>query len=545
MINTIIIFLLIISLLLIFFNNNTLFKRSIMFCFIFLVVFLNLFYMAQSYTQGETSGGNVFALFADFTNIKFNFLIFFSALFIIGFVFLSSVKNTNITEIGIIFTYFATSLGIIYNKNLFFVLLYWEILAVLGALIIAFSNSVVKKSVAINYFIVHALSGVLFLIGTINYSNLYFTFSITNINLSNFASYCLLFALLINLALPPLSAWLVNGYSQSSSYSAIFLAIYTTKSAVFVLYSLFANTPILAIFGAIITTYAFILAFFEANLRKRLAYNVMHSLGLTVFILGFTSNAIALSYLLIATLFKLPMFFVLHNLQHKHNATSLDTIYKKINIFSLNGIIITLFALENLSFIGLGGYVAKYWLHIQLHHVAHYIEYIFVALGAMSGSILAFPLMHKAINYTKQINKNITYNYGFIMQLVAYVLVFALLLAYGIGGLFAVNVKQASIYMLENIITAVALYTVFYAITKNYSNALPNILYLLVSAVKLSVLQVLNTTTKVNIYKPSLIAKSKISNANYKALSINNYSGKQTLLAMVVLAVVYVVIILL
>jgi formate hydrogenlyase subunit 3/multisubunit Na+/H+ antiporter MnhD subunit len=70
---------------------------------------------------------------------------------------------------GTIFIYFACALGSLLSNNLIISFAFWEALAVVATFIILFSKDHGAKYSALKYFIIHTLSGALFIVGLAAY----------------------------------------------------------------------------------------------------------------------------------------------------------------------------------------------------------------------------------------------------------------------------------------------------------------------------------------------------------------------------------------
>ena len=104
-------------------------------------------------------------------------------------------------------------------------------------------------------------------------------------NPSSFAgagSYLILIGFLINAAVPPFNAWLSDSYPEATVTGSVFLSIFTTKSAVYVLLRGFPGWELLTWLGAIMALYGIIYALLENNIRRFLAYHIVSQVGFMV-----------------------------------------------------------------------------------------------------------------------------------------------------------------------------------------------------------------------------------------------------------------------
>jgi multicomponent Na+:H+ antiporter subunit D len=84
---------------------------------------------------------------------------------------------------------------------------------------------------------------------------------------------------IINAAVPPLHAWLPDAYPESTVAGTVFLSIFTTKTAVYVLARGFVGFEVLIWLGAIMTVYPIFFAVLANDLRRVLSYSLINQVG--------------------------------------------------------------------------------------------------------------------------------------------------------------------------------------------------------------------------------------------------------------------------
>jgi multicomponent Na+:H+ antiporter subunit D len=100
------------------------------------------------------------------------------------------------------------------------------------------------------------------------------------------AASLVLIAFLINAAVPPLHAWLADGYPQASVAGTVFLSAYTTKAAVYALARGFAGFDVLIYLGIIMALYGVVYAVLENDIRRLLSYHIISQVGFMVTAVG-------------------------------------------------------------------------------------------------------------------------------------------------------------------------------------------------------------------------------------------------------------------
>ena len=96
------------------------------------------------------------------------------------------------------------------------------------------------------------------------------------------ASWLILAGVALNVALPPLHAWLPDAYPRATVTGAVYLSALTTKSAVCVLMKLFAGWEILLYGGVLMALYGVIYAVLANDIRQILAYHIISQVGYMV-----------------------------------------------------------------------------------------------------------------------------------------------------------------------------------------------------------------------------------------------------------------------
>ena len=91
---------------------------------------------------------------------------------------------------------------------------------------------------------------------------------------TDFATWMILAGVLVNVAAPPVSAWLADAYPEATSTGAVFLSAFTTKAAVLALILLFPGEPVLIGVGLYMVFYGIIYALLENDARRILAYSI-------------------------------------------------------------------------------------------------------------------------------------------------------------------------------------------------------------------------------------------------------------------------------
>lgn len=212
---------------------------------------------------------------------------------------LFALFQAKISEIIAALFYAGAAIGVTFSGDLIGLFLYWEMMAIGSTLIIFLSNKSGARDSGYRYAAMHFLGGVILMAGIILQINISGSADVALINTTNdmlfssdsfgmerVAVWLILIGVLINAAAPPFSSWLTDSYPESSVSGAVFLSAFTTKTAVFVLLTLFAGTEFLIYIGMFMVFYGIIYAILENDMRRILAYSVINQVGFMIVGIG-------------------------------------------------------------------------------------------------------------------------------------------------------------------------------------------------------------------------------------------------------------------
>ena len=203
-----------------------------------------------------------------------------------------SLANKQRFEIIPSYIYAGSALGVVFSGDMITLFIYWEIMAIASAIIIFMSRQSHAYQAALRYVYIHLLGGIILMAGIIllllltNHSNYIMLSEYINdtgtFDLWHLAAWLILIGILINAATPPFSAWLTDAYPESSPFGGVFLSAFTTKTAVFLLLTLFPGSTLFLYIGLIMIFYGIIYALLENDLRRILSYSIISQIGFMI-----------------------------------------------------------------------------------------------------------------------------------------------------------------------------------------------------------------------------------------------------------------------
>ncbi len=184
----------------------------------------------------------------------------------------------------------AGGIGVALAGDMITLFVFWEMLAI-SSLFLVWSGSDKQSGPAgIRYVIFHLAGGLCLLTGIIMHLQAGGENALSAMSMESTAAWLMLIGVLVNAAVPPLHAWLPDAYPRATIFGTVFLAAFTTKSAVYVLARLFPGTDVLVWLGAAMALYGVVFAVLENDIRRLLGYHIISQVGYMVCGVGIGSE---------------------------------------------------------------------------------------------------------------------------------------------------------------------------------------------------------------------------------------------------------------
>jgi len=203
----------------------------------------------------------------------FAFVAFAGALFAYG--------QRSRLEVPAAFVYGGAAIGATLAGDLLTLFVFWEVMAVASTLVL-WSAGPGAWAASRRYLLMHLLGGVLLMAGIAGHVAATGSIAFEAMRPDTVAKALILAGFLLNAGAPPVSAWLPDAYPESSWSGMVFLAAFTTKTAVYVLLRGFPGTQILIALGLFMVFYGIVYAIRENDLRRLFAYSIVSQVGFMV-----------------------------------------------------------------------------------------------------------------------------------------------------------------------------------------------------------------------------------------------------------------------
>ncbi|MGM9583239.1 MAG: Na(+)/H(+) antiporter subunit D [Phascolarctobacterium sp.] len=212
---------------------------------------------------------------------------------IFGFIFsvlalvsgIYAAHNPNRMEALCSMAYAGGAICVCFAKDWLSFIFFWESLAVTSLFLVWCNPTHGARRAGFRYMLVHMLGGGILLAGIFctwytGHGDL-MIHSFTN-RPHDWAYWLVMTGMFVNVAMPPVNAWLVDAYSNSTLTGGVFMSCLTTKVAVYALIRVFAGTELLMWGGVLMALYGACYAIMENDMRKLLAHHIISQTGFMV-----------------------------------------------------------------------------------------------------------------------------------------------------------------------------------------------------------------------------------------------------------------------
>ena len=200
-----------------------------------------------------------------------------------AYVVLYALQDKTSSEHMFQFIYVGAALGAVFAGDLITLYIFWEVMAIASMLIIWHGGTDSARGAGLRYVMWHIAGGVILLAGIIMYIGATGSIAFDAFKWGSEGLYwpCMLIFIgfILNAAVPPIHAWLPDAYPEATVAGTVFLTIFTTKTAVYVLARGFAGFEVLIWLGAIMTVYPIFFAVLANDLRRVLSYSLINQVG--------------------------------------------------------------------------------------------------------------------------------------------------------------------------------------------------------------------------------------------------------------------------
>lgn len=210
------------------------------------------------------------------------FGIIFSFIAFAGGIYAFHIKETGQQCAALL--YAGGALGVTFAGDLYTLFIFWELMAVSSTYLIWARRNKAARKAGFRYLLFHIFGGGLLFMGILLHLSETGSILVSRLlpESASAASWLMLLGVIINAAVPPLHAWLADAYPKATITGAVFLSVFTTKTAVYVLIRMFPGWKVLLVLGVIMTLYGVIFAILSNDIRGILSYHIISQVGYMV-----------------------------------------------------------------------------------------------------------------------------------------------------------------------------------------------------------------------------------------------------------------------
>jgi len=176
--------------------------------------------------------------------------------------------------------YAGTSLGAVFAGDFLTLLLFWEGMAITSTLLI-WEQGGAAVGAGFRYLLFHIVGGALLAAG-IAMQSLEAGTLLVGPATGPWASLFIALGAGVNVGFIPLHTWLPDAYPMPHIAASVFLSVYTTKAAVYLLARTSAGVEAIAVMGSVMAVYGVVFALAQNNMRRLLSYHIVSQVGYMV-----------------------------------------------------------------------------------------------------------------------------------------------------------------------------------------------------------------------------------------------------------------------
>lgn len=287
------------------------------------------------------------------------------------------------------FIYMGSSLGAVFAGDFFTLYIFWEIMAVSSTVIVWARQDDEAIKIGFKYLIMHIAGGLILFAGILLHYTSTGSIEMTAIK-SGLPMALFFLGIGINAGFIPLHTWLPDAYPTAPLAGSVFMSVYTTKTAVYMLARTLPGVEAVAYMGAVMAVYGVSYALMQNNARRLCSYHIISQVGYMVAAVGL-GGAMGINggifHLINHIFYKALLFMCIGSVLYStgiEDLTRLGGLVRKMPITTAS-VSIAALSISGMSFFN--GYVSKG----LIFNAAHGNDFVYLMLElAAVGTFLSF-----------------------------------------------------------------------------------------------------------------------------------------------------------
>lgn len=283
-------------------------------------------------------------IFLHVDRLSLGFAYIFFTIGILSIIYSSYVKEDG--QHIAAFIYMGCSLGVVFAGDFFTLFIFWEMMSV-SVVLIWYQRDKESIAAGFRYILFHIIGGCALLAAIVIHYVSTGSMAVAPFD-PGLAYVLLLIGIGVNAAFLPLHTWMPDAYPRATITGSVFLCVFTTKTAIYLLTRTFPGVEAVAYMGGVMSVFGVIFALLQNDVRRLLTYHIISQLGYMIAGIGIgTELAIngGIAHTFTNILFKTLLFMCMGAVIYrtgKNNLTELGGLAKKMPITTITCIIASL-----------------------------------------------------------------------------------------------------------------------------------------------------------------------------------------------------------
>lgn len=179
------------------------------------------------------------------------------------------------------YLYIGGALGVVFAGDFFSLYGFWELMALASTALIFLRGDAEGRAVGSRYLIMHLIGGGVLLAGILLHFGATGSIAIGPVK-EGLPGILIMLGVGLNCAFVLLHTWLPDSYPTAPFMASVFMSVYTTKTAVYVLARTSSGWEFVAYVGAVMAVFGATFALMQSRGRKLLSYHIVSQVGYMV-----------------------------------------------------------------------------------------------------------------------------------------------------------------------------------------------------------------------------------------------------------------------
>ncbi|MCP1714390.1 multicomponent Na+:H+ antiporter subunit D [Methanocalculus alkaliphilus] len=292
-------------------------------------------------------------------------------------------------QIAILFQ-IGAGIGIVFAGDFITLFIFWELLA-LSSLALIWYGGAEARGPGYRYALMHILGGV-FLLAAISMQYAETGSLLVDLAAPGITTILFIIGVGFNAGMIPIHAWLPDSYPKATITGSVFLCVFTTKGAIYLMARTLPGSEVMMYLGGIMVVFGLVFAILQDDMRKLLSYHVISQVGYMVAAMGIgTSLAVngGIAHLFNHILYKALLFMVVGAIIYqtgKNRLSELGGLGRQMPI-TFAACLIASAAISGVP--GLNGYISKEMIVAAAAESGLFTLEVLLLIGSV-GTFLSF-----------------------------------------------------------------------------------------------------------------------------------------------------------